>query len=39
MYSIAFCRKYPDLQVEVLDLPGAVIQGKRIVKEQGLGSK
>lgn len=39
MYSIAFCRKYPDLQVEVLDLPGAVIQGKRIVKEQGFQDK
>jgi SAM-dependent methyltransferase len=34
-YSMAFCRKYPELKAEVLDLPSAVEQGRKIVKEQG----
>lgn len=35
MYSVAFCRKYASLQAVVLDLPGAVEQGKSIVREKG----
>lgn len=39
LYSVAFCRKYANLQAEVLDLPGAVEQGKRIVSEQGFENR
>jgi len=39
MYSIAFCRKYPALQAEILDLPAAVKQGKKIVSEEGLAER
>ncbi len=35
VYSIAFCRKYPELEATVLDLPPAVAQGKKIVAEKG----
>jgi len=35
MYSVAFCRKYASMQAVVLDLPGAVEQGKNIVREKG----
>ncbi len=39
MYSIAFCRKYANLQADVLDLPAAVKQGKKIVSEEGLSER
>ena len=36
LFSVALCRRWPDLQAEVLDLPDAVGPGRRIVAEEGL---
>lgn len=38
-YACAFCRRYPDLQAEVLDLPGAVAVGEELVAEAGLSER
>ncbi len=35
MFSVAFCRRYANLQAVVLDLPDAVQVGRTIVAEQG----
>ena len=39
IYSIAFCRRYPELKAEILDLPQAVEAGKKLVEEQGFSSQ
>ncbi len=39
LYSAAFCRKYPGLRAEVLDLPGACSHGRAIVAEAGLSDR
>lgn len=39
MYSAAFCRRYPGLTAEVLDLPEAVEHGRRLVAEAGLADR
>jgi ubiquinone/menaquinone biosynthesis C-methylase UbiE len=39
LYSAAFCRKYPGLEAEVLDLAPALEQGKRIVAEAGFADR
>lgn len=36
VYSMAFCRKYPGLQAEVLELPEAATWGRKIVAEAGM---
>ena len=35
-YSSAFCRKYPGLHAEIIDLPGAVEIGRELVDEEDL---
>lgn len=39
MYSVAFCRKYPRLAAEVLDLPEAVVHGREIVAQAGFSAR
>jgi SAM-dependent methyltransferase len=39
MFSVAFCRHYPTLEAEVLDLPGAVAVGRRVVDEENMGHR
>lgn len=36
VFSIAFCRKYPGLKAEVLDLPEVAKQGRKIISEEGM---
>ncbi len=38
-YSIAFCRKYPELRATVFDLPEAVVWGRQNVAEAGLSDR
>jgi ubiquinone/menaquinone biosynthesis C-methylase UbiE len=38
-YSIAFCQQYPDLQVDILDLPSAVPAGQSRIEQAGLGDR
>ncbi|MEG4208363.1 class I SAM-dependent methyltransferase [Microcoleus sp. Pol7_A1] len=38
-YSIAFCQQYPDLKVDILDLPNAIKAGKLRIEEAGLSSR
>jgi len=38
-FSIGFCRKYPALRAEVLDLPDAAVFGRRIVEEEGFADR
>jgi SAM-dependent methyltransferase len=35
MFSVAFCRKYPELHAEVLDLAPACVHGREMVQEEG----
>jgi 2-hydroxy-4-(methylsulfanyl)butanoate S-methyltransferase len=35
IYSVAFCRRFPELTAEVLDLAEAVESGRRIIAEEG----
>ncbi len=35
MFSVAFCRRYPGLEAEVLDLPPACVWGREMVQEEG----
>lgn len=39
IYSAAFCQKFPSLQAEVLDLPGACEQGRKIIEAEGLSER
>ncbi|MDI6740869.1 MAG: class I SAM-dependent methyltransferase [Candidatus Edwardsbacteria bacterium] len=39
MYSLAFCRKYPGLTADVLDLPAAVAQGREIIRGRSDGDR
>ncbi len=39
LFSVALCRKYPELQAEVLDLPGAALHGREIVAEEGMAER
>jgi len=39
IYSAAFCRKYPSLHSEILDLPDAVPVGTKLVSEQGMADR
>lgn len=39
LYAAAYARRFPDLTVEVLDLPEACEQGRRIVAEEGLADR
>lgn len=39
MYAAAFCRRYPGLLAEVLDLPEAVAVGQEVVAEAGLAGR
>lgn len=36
MFSVAFCRKYPELRATVLELPEAAVWGRQMVAEQGM---
>ncbi|MEG3896412.1 MULTISPECIES: class I SAM-dependent methyltransferase [unclassified Microcoleus] len=38
-YSIAFCQQYPDLKVDILDLPNAIKAGKLRIEEAGFSSR
>ena len=38
-YSIAFCRKYPQLNSIVLDLEGAIQIGKEVVNQEKMGDR
>ena len=35
-FCVALCNKYPDLQAEVLDLPGACVAGRAMVADVGM---
>jgi len=39
VFSMAFCRRYKELQSEVLDLGDAVEYGKQIIKENGMENR
>lgn len=38
-YSVAFCRKYPELRSTILDLPQAVEQAAPILAKEGMGDR
>jgi SAM-dependent methyltransferase len=38
-YTIAFCQAYPGMRATILDLPGALEQGRRAVAEAGLAER
>lgn len=38
-FALAMCRRHANLRATVLDLPGSVRVGRRIVAEQGLGER
>jgi SAM-dependent methyltransferase len=38
-FSMAMCRRHPDLEATVLDLPPSVAVGRRIVEEQGFADR
>lgn len=38
-FAMAMCRRHPDLEATVLELPGAARVGERIVAEQGLSER
>ena len=38
-FALAMCRRHPHLRATVLDLPGSVRVGRRIVAEQGVGDR
>ena len=38
-YSVAFCRKYPDLDATILDLPPAVEQSAPLLAREGMGDR
>lgn len=38
-YSVAFCRKYPQLRATILDLPEAVAHAAPILAREGMGSR
>jgi SAM-dependent methyltransferase len=38
-FAIAMCRRHPRLRATVLDLPGSVRVGRRIVADEGLGDR
>lgn len=38
-YSAAFCARYPDLRVTVLDLPGAAEVGRELTRQRGLAER
>lgn len=38
-FAMAMCRRHPDLQATVLDLPPAAAVGRRIVEEQGFDDR
>ncbi len=39
MFSAAFCKRYPGLQAQVLDLAPAAAVGRELVEEQGLSDR
>jgi SAM-dependent methyltransferase len=39
VYSVEFCRRYPGLVAEVLDLPQAAERGRLIVAEEGMAER
>jgi hypothetical protein len=39
MYSVAFCRRHPDLMATVLDLPEAANVGRSIVEREGFAER
>jgi hypothetical protein len=39
LYAGAFCRRYPKLQAQVLDLAEATVHGREIVREAGLADR
>jgi SAM-dependent methyltransferase len=39
VYSIAFCRRYPDLAATIFDLPGAVAVGREIVEAEDMNAR
>jgi len=39
IYSVAFCKRYPELLADVLELSQAALYGKEIVKEEGMDSR
>ena len=38
-YSVAYCRKYPDLRATILDLPQAVEQSGPLLAREGMGDR
>jgi SAM-dependent methyltransferase len=38
-YSVAYCRKYPDLRATILDLPEAVEQSGSLLAREGMGDR
>jgi hypothetical protein len=38
-YAAAFCRRYPDLAAEVIDLPGGVAMGRKFMAEAGMSER
>jgi SAM-dependent methyltransferase len=38
-YSVAFCRRYPDLRATILDLPQAVEQSAPLLAREGMGDR
>ncbi len=39
MFSVAFCRRYPTAQAEILDLPEVLPHGQALVKEAGYAER
>ncbi len=39
MFSVAFCRKHPTVQAEILDLPGVIKHGQSMVEEAGFSER
>ncbi len=38
-YTMRFCKQYPELQAEIIDLPGAAAIGRELVAEEGLADR
>jgi ubiquinone/menaquinone biosynthesis C-methylase UbiE len=39
LYSIAFCRRYPQLSATVFDLPGALKVGREVIEAEKMGDR
>lgn len=38
-YTMRFCKQYPELRAEILDLPGAAVVGRELIAQEGLSDR